>query len=37
MQTNQRLSLERPGFSEEEALKIREAGIDRVFCRFIEA
>ena len=37
MQANQRLSLPRPEFTEEEITKINEAGIDRVYCKYQKA
>ncbi len=37
MQANQRLTLARPEFSEEENLRINEAGLDRLYCRYQKA
>ena len=37
MQANQRLSLPRPEFTEEEITKINEAGIDRIYSRYKKA
>ena len=37
MQANQKLSLARPEFTEEEQVQINEAGLDRVYCRYQKA